>query len=202
MNHKSCILFLFFYLIISCESPKLNTLQPVTETPKALQANSTESITKSYRSVDLIDELYTELAEKSEDLKKLETKIEEAQQKPSTVNHNFEKYDEKSKSYYNSAKDYTNRFGDSTLKKEILRIIENSEIKYNSKAKEYEYLMRIIRKNHISINDKHSILKILVTLPEIQKFQNQNAPAKKDYNDLLNEQQKTMKRIDSLTPKY
>jgi hypothetical protein len=36
----------------------------------------------------------------------------------------------------------------------------------------------------------------------IEDSQNQNAPTKKDYNDLLNEQQKTMKRIESLTPKY
>lgn len=202
MYTKTFLIVLFLILLFSCESPKPNTVTPIVETPKALKENSVGSISKSYRSEDLVASLYSELAEKSEELKELESKIDAVLEKPTTINQDFTSYDEKSSSYYNTAKQYTIRFGDSALKKQILKIIESSETNYKAKAKDYDYLMTLINKNQTSINDKHSILKILVTLPEIQNFQNKNAPAKKGYNDLLTEQQKTIKQIENNTPKY
>ena len=202
MNQITFVLTLFLYLIYSCESPKPTQTDPVVETPKALQESSVENLSKSYRSEDLVASLYSELAAKSEELKELESKIGDVLEKPTTVNQDFIFYDEKSKSYYNTAKQYTSRFADSALKKQILKIIESSESNYKAKAKDYEYLMTLINNNQVSLNDKHSILKMLVTLPEIQNFQNKNAPAKKVYNDLLTEQQKTIKQIENRTPKY
>jgi len=84
----------------------------------------------------------------------------------------------------------------------IIELITTSGKKYTSKTAEINSLIKLISKNGSTLNDQHIILKIVLTLPLIEKYQDDNKPNKKEFKDLINEQEKLILRADSLTPKY
>ena len=64
----------------------------------------------------------------------------------------------------------------SISKKKILAFIENSSKKYDSKTKELQALVKEIADSHNTINDNHTIMKIVLTLAILEKYQNENLP--------------------------
>ncbi len=169
------------------------------ETPKPLQTD--EIAISSFRGKhDLTQELYDELVNKNVDLQKLEKDIEDFN--PNVASEKFYTYDNKSTNFYNSANEKISSINDSLLKKRILSIILTSENKYHNKTNELNSILKSISQNKLTLNDHHSVLKILLTLPIIEKYQQDSKPDKNEFKSLQIEQQKLIKRIDSLTPKY
>ena len=171
------------------------------ETPKALQDDKLEI--KSYsRSSDLTEELYQELVDKTAQLKKFEDDLAAFRPKPNDLNEKFIKYDGKSNGYYSSANYKATAISDSLLRMKIISLITTSNKKYASKTAELNSLIKQISKNGSTLNDQHTILKIVLTLPLIEKYQDDNKPNKKEFEDLIKEQEKLIIQADSLIPKY
>jgi len=59
-----------------------------------------------------------------------------------------------------------------------------------------------IAKNEATLDDHHTVLKIVLTLPVIEKYQNENMPDKNEIRNVIKEQERLIERTDSLTPKY
>ena len=193
---------LIFTLFVSCSGRQADNNKPTKqETPKALQDNKMEI--KSYsRSGDLTEELYQELVGKTPALKKLEDDLDAFAPNANDLNIKFQQYDSKSNSYNSSANYKASAIGDSLLKKKIIELITTSNKKYSTKTAELNSLFKQISKNGATLNDHHLVLKIVMTLPLIEKYQDDNKPNKKDFKDLLDQQEKLILRTDSLTPKY
>lgn len=199
----------FVYVVltiqISCNGPTM-VRPPKTEqkeeTPKALQENSLDVVSKSYRTNDLVQELFQELVEKNETLKKLEESISNCQSKPSSVKQDFETYNSKSTNFYNSAENCAANISDSQTKKLILKFISNSELNYQNGTNDFKNLIDQISKNGTKMEDKHNILKIVLTMAEMEKYQKSSRPSKKPLQELIQEQEKTMKQIENSTPKH
>lgn len=189
-------------LLISCGGGQTDNNNPTKqETPKALQDDKLEI--KSYsRSGDLTEELYQELVGKTPALKKLEDDLDAFRPKPNELNDKFNQFDSKSNSFYSSANYKATAITDSVLRKKIISIIMTSNKKYTSKTAELNSLLKQISNNGATLNDHHSVLKIVLTLPIIEKYQDDNKPNKKEFKDLINQQEKLILRTDSLTPKY
>ena len=189
-------------LLVSCGGGQTENNKPTQqETPKALQDSKLEI--KSYsRSGDLTEELYQELVGKTPALKKLEDDLDAFIPKPNDLKDKFNQYDSKSNSYYNSANYKATAISDSLLKKKIISLIMTSNNKYSAKTAELNSLLKQISKDGATLNDHHSVLKIVLTLPMIEKYQDDNKPNKKDFKDLINQQEKLIIQTDSLTPKY
>ena len=189
-------------LLVSCGGGQTENNKPTQqETPKALQDSKLEI--KSYsRSGDLTEELYQELVGKTPALKKLEDDFDAFILKPNDLKDKFNQYDSKSNSYYNSANYKATAISDSLLKKKIISLIMTSNNKYSAKTAELNMLLKQISKDGATLNDHHSVLKIVLTLPMIEKYQDDNKPNKKDFKDLINQQEKLIIQTDSLTPKY
>ena len=189
-------------LLVSCGGGQTENNKPTQqETPKALQDSKLEI--KSYsRSGDLTEELYQELVGKTPALKKLEDDFDAFILKPNDLKDKFNQYDSKSNSYYNSANYKATAISDSLLKKKIILLIMTSNNKYSAKTAELNSLLKQISKDGATLNDHHSVLKIVLTLPMIEKYQDDNKPNKKDFKDLINQQEKLIIQTDSLTPKY
>jgi predicted transcriptional regulator len=189
-------------LLVSCgggrtESDKI----PKQEIPKALQDNKLEI--KSYsRTGDLTEELYQELVDKTPALKKLEDDLDAFIPKPGDLNEKFQQYDSKSNSYYSSANYKASAITDSLLRVKIIELITASNKKYSTKTAELNSLLKQISKTGASLNDHHSVLKIVLTLPLIEKYQGDNNPNKKEFKDLIKQQENLILQTDSLTPKY
>ena len=189
-------------LLVSCGGGQTENNKPTQqETPKALQDSKLQI--KSYsRSGDLTEELYQELVGKTPALKKLEDDLDAFIPKPNDLKDKFNQYDSKSNSYYNSANYKATAISDSLLKKKIILLIMTSNNKYSAKTAELNSLLKQISKDGATLNDHHSVLKIVLTLPMIEKYQDDNKPNKKEIKDLINQQEKLIIQTDSLTPKY
>lgn len=186
-------------LLVSCGGGQ--TDENKQETPKALQDD--KSYMKSYsRSGDLTEELYQELVDKTPALKKLEDDLDAFSPTANDLDVKFQQYDNKSSSYYNSVNYKASAIGDSLLKKKIMALITTSSNHYSTKTAELNSLRKQISTNGATLNDHHSVLKIVLTLPLIEKYQNNNKPTKKEFKDLLIQQKKFVLRTDSLTSKY
>ena len=135
-------------------------------------------------------------------LKKLEDDIDAFEPKPNDIKDKFNKYDSKSNSYYSSSNYKASAISDSLLKAKIISLITASNKKYTNKTAELNSLLKQISKNGATLNDHHSVLKIVLTIPIIEKYQDDNKPSKKEFKDLISEQEKLILKTDSLTPKY
>lgn len=188
-------------LLFSCSNEQKDIIKPIqAETPKALQDSKLEI--KSYsRSGDLIDELYQELVDKNPALKKLEDDIETFRSNPYELNQKFQQFDDKSKKYYSSVNNKAATISDGLLRNKISALITSSNKKYSEKTSELNSLLNQISKNDATLNDHHTILKIVLTLPLIETYQDENKPDKKEYKNLIKQQEYLIIRADSLTPK-
>lgn len=189
-------------LLVSCGGERTeNNTPPKQETPKALRDDKLDI--KSYsRSGDLTEELYQELVGKTPALKKLEDDLEAFIPKPNDLKDKFNQYDNKSNTYYSSANHKAAAISDSLLKQKIISLIMKSNNKYSAKTTELYSLLKQISKHDATLHDHHSVLKIVLTLPMIEKYQDDNKPNNKEFKDLINQQEKLIIRTDSLTPKY
>jgi predicted transcriptional regulator len=188
-------------LFISCGGQTDNNNPTQKENPKALQ--DAKLNLKSYsRSSDLIEDIYLELVDNTPALRKLEEDLDAFRPKPDDLKAKFNQFDYKSNNYYNSANNKALTIKDSLLKKKIIGLITSSNNKYSSKTSELNSLLKQITNNDTSLNDHHSVLKIVLTLPIIEKFQDNNMPNHKEFKDLINQQEKLILRTDSLTTKY
>ncbi|MDY3318287.1 hypothetical protein PG637_02550 [Riemerella anatipestifer] len=190
-------------LLLSCgDGRRTDNNKPTKqETPKALQDDKLEI--KSYsRSGDLTEELYQELVDKTPQLKQFEDDLAAFGPKPNNLNEKFNQYDSKSNNYYSSANYKATAISDSLLRMKIIALITTSSKKYASKNTELNSLIKQISKNGSTLNDQHTVLKIVLTLPLIEKYQDDNKLNKKEFQDAIKEQEKLILQADSLTPKY
>jgi len=172
------------------------------ETPKALQDNYLEIKSYSRSGGDLTEELYQELVDKTPALKKLEDDLKAYYKKPVELQEKFNKFDGKSTNYYASAKNTASAISDSLLRNKMTAIIAHSEKLYSGKIEAHNSLLRQISQNEATLNDHHAVLKIILTLPVIEKYQDESMPDTKELKELINQQGKLISKIDSMTPKH
>ena len=84
----------------------------------------------------------------------------------------------------------------------MLTIIAKSSAKYAKKSADMEAVLKQISKNEGTLNEHHTALKVLLTLPLIEQFQNNNKPSLNDFKEQINQQKKLIFTADSLMPKY
>jgi len=171
-------------------------------TPKALQNDVSEI--KSYRSSsnNLVEELYKELVEKSSELKALEDSIQSIGSQMDNAEATYSKFDSKSKDYYRSANSYAEGISDSLLKNKIQGIISSSNSRYTGRKSEMSSLQDAVSRNNASIDDYHAALKIVLTLPIIEKYQKDNMINSQEFKVLVNKQLELINSINKTTPNY
>lgn len=200
------ILITAIVIMLSCSSssPKADDPQHVPETPKALKDdNSLLSDVKSAysRSSNLVDKLYDELADKIPALKKIEDDISALGPKSNEAIEKFASYNGKSESYYGSAGNYAATISDSVLRKQIEEVIQASNKAYKNKTAHLGALLDQMAKQSTNLNDHHTMLKILVTLPLIEEYQKNSQPSDKDFQAVLKTQQQIINQINSASTK-
>lgn len=198
-NTSLKILFLtIFTIIISCNSREETTQDTQNETPAALQDKSFDLKRYKSRDVDLVSLLYKDLVEKSAELQGLENDIENLNSNDSLDE--YYKYDIKSKDYYLSSLNISEEINDSVLKNKVIALIEKSKINYSAKTKELNEIMSKIKDKNKSIDDYHNVLKIVLTLPIIEKYQLQNLPKEEKYIKVIKKQDSIIEKTKTLIP--
>lgn len=198
---KKLLITLSALLVISCNNNTSHDSEE-TATPKALDDKNYSYEKLSKRGYDdLVEDLYTELLHKDVQLKELEDKIMELNKYKDDSTKLFDKYDSKNQSYYNSSNIHINGIKDSILKNKMKLLVSNSFTKYDSHITKHKELLRIINNKQTTISDLHTALKIIKTLPLIEKYQAENLPNTKAIEGYIKKQDQTLKLADTLIKK-
>ncbi len=187
------LLFALSQLIISCNESKTNS--PTIENAVDNAEYSPMSSLKQGRySENMVHKIYNELMKNDKNLKLLDDRITDINEKTQKTISRYEDLITKSAIYYNDAKQMTRAITDSMTKKQVEADIKISAQKYESKTKNIKYLIQQINENQSKIKDQYIVFRIKKTIPEIEKYQ-QTHPLKADslnqfiikQNQLMNE---------------
>jgi hypothetical protein len=189
-----------FSVIISCNKKEENNTVKKDEIPEALKEDNSSLKRYSRKNGDLINELYSDLVEKSEELQNLENEIEKFN--PNETIYEFNNYNIKSRDYYSSSKSLANRINDSILKNRILALLKKSNNQYLSKENEFDTIISKVIDREKSIEDYHNVLKVVLTLPILEKYQNENMPNKQKLEKIIQKEDSIIEATKKLTPKY
>lgn len=190
---------LSFFILLSCNQKKQQQA-PAPETPKALQETGSAEFSllskRGYRE-DLVENLYAELVSTNPDLKAIEKQISYLDEARTDSIEPFNNFNQKNEEYYKDAQQRLLLLTDSALKNKISLLISNSQSKYNTQITGHNNLLSLLNSKNIKLKDMHVILKIVKTLPLIEKYQHDNITDKKPIEKTINEFDKTLKKIDS-----
>jgi uncharacterized protein YdiU (UPF0061 family) len=201
MTTKIFISTILVLTLASCNNTRTQD-KPKQETPKALEDKTSSYELVSKRGYDdLVESLYNELVSKNIDLKKLEEKIEELNKSKTDTTNLFDKFNKKNQSYFSAANRHIAEIKDSLLRDKMRNLISNNLTKYNSSIVRHNDLLKIIETKNLTIADLHNILKIVKTLPLIEKYQYDNLPSTKSFEGYIKRQDETIKFADTLTKK-
>jgi hypothetical protein len=182
-------------------NPTKNTESPKTETPEPLKDDySAGSIKKVYsRGGSLMDDIYADLVKKRPELQNLETGLQQFYAGMPDSLEVFNKYAVKSGNYYDSANGALSDIKDTVLRARLRLLIASSNSKYMGKIKKFSTLMKDIDSNRMVINDYHLALKIAVTMPVIENYQDKNMPDSKSVESLASMAQKLKQQTVKLS---
>ncbi|WP_264523541.1 hypothetical protein [Flavobacterium sp. N502536] len=193
------IVILSILTLISCNKTEPTHKVQKNQIPEALQEQTTISIGRYRSHDDLSEEIYQELVSNSIELKTLESELEKFNPKD-TLNL-FDNYNEKSEDYYRYADSKVNLIRDTILKNKILNVLEKSNEKYIQKTTELNQLLKTIYQKRKAISDYHTALKIILTIPVMEKYQNENIPKKSSFEKVIKNQNALIEKIIKSTPK-
>lgn len=195
---RSIFTLLFAILILgSCKHHPGQ--QPAPDTPKALQPSTSSGFSKRYESNDLVSDLYAELADKDTALKALEKQISDLEGRDAEALADFNSFDARNKHYYGSATPHLRAVQDSAIRKRMTDLIHASETQYDSRVLAFNNLITRIGSNKTSLNDLHELLKIIKTLPVMDKYQRENEPSSKPAEAFLQELEKLVQKMNGMT---
>lgn len=199
MTNKTFLLLIFVLSLASCNNNRTQE-NPKPETPKALEDKSASYDVISKRSDgDLVESIYNELVSKNSDLKKLEDKIDELNKGKRDSTSSFNKFNEKNQAYFISADWHIAGIKDSLLREKMKVLIASNLTNYNSSISKHKELLKIIENKNLTIADLHIIVKIVNTLPLIDKYQKDNLPGTKTFEGYIKQQDEAIKLADTLT---
>ncbi|RYY48877.1 MAG: hypothetical protein EOO06_08910 [Chitinophagaceae bacterium] len=195
---KSAILLV---ILASCNNNRAQQ-QPQQAIPKALEEKSSSYELVSKRSYDdLVERLYSELVSKDSELKKLEGKIDELNESRTDSTESFQKFHGKNQSFFSAAETHVAGIKDSLIREKIKNLVAGQLTKYNSRIATQQQLLAQIETNQMAISDLHTVLKIVRTLPIIDKYQREQLPKATSLQGYLKHQEATIILADSLSKK-
>lgn len=191
--------FIFFaFFFVSCKNSSNEQLQTVaTPTVLSEMPNSGFEIKRS-GSKDLLEELYYDHLSKNDSLKAFDNQIVQLLNDKNDSANAFHHFNGKNSSYYSSALGSIGYLKDSLLKENIKAVIIASQTRYNNIISDDNQLIRIIERNHISIDDLHHVLKIVTTLPIIESYQKNNKPNSNPLEQFIKKQKNVKKDLESM----
>ncbi|MCG2613462.1 hypothetical protein LZZ85_04185 [Terrimonas sp. NA20] len=161
------------------------------ETPEALQDNKTSyEFIKRGGNRNLLEGLYAELVEKDERLKAFETGLKTLNTSRYDSAEQTRSFISKNEDYYRIAAEYGEKINDTVFKKEIKQLIDESRAGYHASISAHTRLLASIDTNSSHLSDLHLALKIVKTLPAINRFQQTSLPSVKPLQGYETEQKK------------
>jgi hypothetical protein len=173
--------------------------KPVKREPTVLPGKKVDvsSIYKK-RSGDLVEALYDELVSGSAELTQLELAIKDLKKQTPDSLKGYKTFNQHNNVFYDLAGKKVNTMTDSVLRKKMLLLINHSRKQYTDSIARLKELDSLINRRTNTLNDLHTILKLVKTLPLIEDFQKTNRPPSLPAEGALQRFDTLIYRIDSL----
>lgn len=197
-----CLLVIVFCSACNQKS-SLNNNSAKTEVPEPLQdEDGSIGLKKMSREASLMQSIYADQVTKRPDLKQLEDQLQHFNDgKPDSLAA-FDKYAQTCNRYYDSANGALREMKDTVMRNRLRLILAESKHKYEQKTNRFSVLMKYIDSNQTVFNDYYATLKIAVSLPVIEKYQDKNQPGAQSVDALSKEAQNLKSQAVKLAGKY
>lgn len=190
MKANTLLPAILLLICTACNNSSQNNTKAQKDAPKPLQENSDDfSSIKSSRGANLVDDIYADQLQKRPELQKLEDLIKHFDDGAPDSLMQFTGYARKSEGYYRSANNLLLNIKDTVLRAHFKEIIDQSQHKYKDTINQFTVLINHIDSNRTRVTDYHQALKLLVTLPVIERYQFENLPDLKSTANIANEAQ-------------
>ncbi|ACU63126.1 hypothetical protein [Chitinophaga pinensis] len=200
MTTKLFLSVLLVLVFVSCNSHGVQH-KPQNETPKALENKNTYEFVSKRGYDDILETLYQELVSKDPKLEELEMKIGELNSSQDDSTESFDRFNGKVQSYFLAADKQISAISDSLLRERMKLLMISNQTKYNAQTAPHNELLKAIEKNKVVISDLHNVLKIIKTLPLIEKYQKDNVPSTKSIEGFIKQQDRAGSLLDTLVHK-
>lgn len=177
MNVRSLVPVLL--VLLCCEAA-------IAQTPKVLQSKD-YTLSNKKGSWDLVSNMFTELTEKNADLKALDEQVSWLYRNLPDSTILFENFIATNRAYYAAADNLTSQIKDSTVRKALELLIQQSKTQLAKKIATHKELRTQIEKSVDALNDQVFALKISRTLPLMEQYQDNNAALKPPMENILKE---------------
>lgn len=196
------LLLSFFILILtSCTQKKSQTLQQH-NIPEALEEKKVDFsiVSKRYEN-DLVQNIYDELLKGDKKLQQFESSVEKIRSdKPDSLEY-VHSFTNKNTAYYNSAGRYLSSIKDSLLRNRIKEILTESNNRFKSGLAQHDNLIQQIEAKEDQLNGLQYAIKIISTLPVIEKYQQENRPLLNPLQAINHEFSKLIAEAESIAKK-
>ncbi|MCC6289868.1 MAG: hypothetical protein IT249_18470 [Chitinophagaceae bacterium] len=188
---------LFILLVsIACNSNRKKVTPTVLENKKI---NIEQAVKRGEE--DILEGLYREIADTTEVLKNFESALQELYKSKNDSLAPFSTFDNQNGNYYKSAEAHTKQIADSILRTNISMLISSGIKRYDSATNRHDSLVKNILLKETTLKDLHNALKIVYTLPVIEKYQQNNLPGAEPLEGFSTRQSEIIKLADTLIKK-
>ena len=168
------------------------------ETPEIFQdkdlISDISSLKRGYS--NLVEDLYNEIKEKNAELKDLKLKIGQLESDRIEASKEINKYFSNNQNYYSTANSYVQNIQDSILRNQIDSLVAKSEQDFYKKTDKLQKIRDSINQKEKELSDRYSALKIVLTIQNIENYQNNELPESNKINDLLKRYDNIIKNIN------
>jgi len=197
-----CLLVIVFCSACNRKSPSNNN-SAKTEIPEPLQDDDGSiGLKKMSRDASLMQGIYADQVTKRPDLQKLENQLEHFNEGMPDSLAAFNKYAQTCNRYYDSANGALREMKDTVLRDRLRSILAESKHKYEQKTNRFSVLMKDIDSNQTAFTNYYTALKIAVSLPLIENYQDKNQPGTQPVEALSKEAKNLKLQAVKLTGKY
>lgn len=186
---------LFLLCNLSCRQ------QQSPENPPTILRENKVDVSKilAKRGKDYVEALYEELVSQSDELQELEKEIQDLKKRTADSLEAFKNFNDQNSSYYSAADRKIESIGDSSLRHRIRLLVNESRSHYRDSIAGWNRIDSLIYKRNTSINNLHTILKLVKTLPLLEEFQKKEIPKKLPSQKIVADLDSLIIRLDSLS---
>ncbi len=194
---KNLLIIATLFLSFSC---KEKTENAVIAAGNSNVISSVESKTGSRYSKgsSLIDAIYFEMIKDDKVLQALDEEINLIRKNSDELISQKQELLIKPTEYYGEVNREIAMIKDSILKKEMKNFIKESSDNFTRKEKELEMVIKDLEINNGRINDYYNFFKIKKTLPEIEKYQNQNPLKLEELEKMIADQNQLLEKLKNM----
>lgn len=194
---KNLLIITTLLLLFSCKEKTENAVVAA-ENSNIISSVGSQKGSRYSEGSSLIEAIYFEMIKDDKELQALHDEINLIGKNSFELVKKKRELLIKPSEYYTEVNREIAMIKDSILKQEMKNFIKESSDNFTRKEKELEMVIKDIKINNGRINDYYNFFKIKKTLPEIEKYQNQNPLKLEELKKMVEDQKQLLEKLKNL----